>query len=160
MPIKDRNLTPGTILSANYKKQVYTCTLVETEEGPRYELESGKRFKSPSAAGSAVMNGTACNGWAFWSLQGDEANAPAREPKVKAVKAAKAAPAASKTMLQVKKLRKQDGAPEGETRWYCSACQDGFLFPKNTTPAACPQGHPRVVADESDTAGLTEAEAE
>ena len=160
MPITDRNLTPGTILSASYKKQVYTCTLVETEEGPRYELESGKRFKSPSAAGSAVMNGTACNGWAFWRLQGDEANAPVREPKVKAVKAAKAAPAATKTMLQVKKLRKQDGAPEGETRWYCSACQDGFLFPKNTTPAACPEGHPRVVADESDTAGLTEAEAE
>jgi Restriction Enzyme Adenine Methylase Associated len=72
MPITDRNLTPGTILTARYKKQVFTCTLVPTDDGPRYELEDGKRFKSPSAAGSQVMNGTACNGWAFWSLKGDE----------------------------------------------------------------------------------------
>ena len=161
MPISNRDLPAGTTLTATYKKQAYTCSVIETPEGKRYRSPEGKEYKSPSAAGSAVMNGTACNGWAFWSLQGDEANAPVREPKVKAVKAAKAAPAATKTMLQVKKLRKQDGAPEGETRWYCSACQDGFLFPKNTTPAACPEGHPRVVADESDMAGLTtEAEAE
>ena len=72
MPIEDRNLAPGTVLVAHYKKEMVTCTLVEREEGARYELEDGRRFKSPSAAGSAVMKGIACNGWMFWSLQGDE----------------------------------------------------------------------------------------
>ena len=159
MPIKDRNLTPGTILSANYKKQVYTCTLVETEEGPRYELESGKRFKSPSAAGSEVMNGTACNGWAFWSRGAEDGEAEtAQEPKV-AVQRTKATK--TKLLVQVKKARKQDGAPEGMVSWFCSACQDGFQLAKNETPKACPEGHPRQVEDELEPpAGLTEAAAE
>src|SRR3546814_1952134 len=38
-------------------------------------------YKSPSAAGSAVMGGTACNGWRFWSLEGEEAAPKERAPK-------------------------------------------------------------------------------
>ena len=69
MAIKDRNLSVGTKLTATYKKQRYTALVVEGEEGKlRYRLEDGREFKSPSAAGSAVMGGNACNGWNFWSL--------------------------------------------------------------------------------------------
>src|SRR5688572_1902063 len=71
MAIQDRNLTPGTQLVAKYKGQNYQATLVETEAGPRYRLDDGREFKSPSAAGSAVMSGHACNGWSFWSLAGE-----------------------------------------------------------------------------------------
>jgi len=36
---------------------------VKTDDGIRYRLDDGRKFKSPSAAGSAVMGGKACNGW-------------------------------------------------------------------------------------------------
>jgi hypothetical protein len=60
MPIDNRELTAGTRLVARYKKEEYTATVVEGEEGGlRYRLEDGREFKSPSAAGSAVMGGVA-----------------------------------------------------------------------------------------------------
>ena len=68
MPLENRNLEAGTRLAAKYKGQVHTCEVVQTEEGLRFRLEDGQEFKSPSSAGSAVMGGTACNGWRFWSL--------------------------------------------------------------------------------------------
>ncbi len=61
--IANRNLEPGTRLVASYKKQAYVCAVEEGEDGKlAYVLADGKRFTSPSAAGSAVMGGTACNG--------------------------------------------------------------------------------------------------
>ena len=81
MPLEDRNLEAGTRLAAKYKGQVHTCEVVQTDEGLRYRLEDGREFKSPSSAGSAVMDGTACNGWRFWSLAGTEAETAASAPK-------------------------------------------------------------------------------
>ena len=71
MPITNRELAPGTILTATLKKTVYQAEVVETPDGIRYRV-NGKEYKSPSAAGSAVMNGVACNGWRFWSVEGGE----------------------------------------------------------------------------------------
>jgi hypothetical protein len=68
MAIQDRNLSAGTPLVAKYKGQQYQAEVVKTEAGPRYRLSDGREFKSPSSAGSAVMDGKACNGWQFWSL--------------------------------------------------------------------------------------------
>jgi hypothetical protein len=68
MPIQDRNLTPGTALWAKYKKQLHIAEVVETAEGLRYRLADGREFRSPSAAGSAITGGNACNGWAFWNV--------------------------------------------------------------------------------------------
>ena len=42
--------------------------------------------------------------------------------------------------------------PEGQARWFCSACMAGFFHDLDATPEACPQGHPREVADEFATA--------
>ena len=81
MPIEDRNLKAGTRLVARYKGQEHTAEVVETEEGLRYRLTDGREFKSPSSAGKAVMGGTACNGWRFWSLAGDPAEKPAGPDK-------------------------------------------------------------------------------
>src|SRR3990172_9786450 len=78
MPLENRNLEPGTVLVARYKKQDRTCEVVQTEEGLRYRLDDGSEHKSPSSAGKAAMGGVACNGWRFWSLQGTE---PARKPR-------------------------------------------------------------------------------
>src|SRR3990172_1590561 len=96
MPLENRNLEPGTVLVARYKKQDRPCEVVQSEEGLRYRLDDGSEHKSPSSAGKAAMGGVACNGWRFWSLQGAEK--PARTPKVaaKPKAAAKAAPKGKK----------------------------------------------------------------
>ena len=71
MAIEDRNLTVGTRLVANYRKQAHACMVEKAEEGEgvRFALEDGRKFKSASAAASAVMGGKAVNGWRFWSVQ-------------------------------------------------------------------------------------------
>jgi hypothetical protein len=78
MPIENRDLPAGTRLEATYKKTRYVC-VVEVEEGGKlaFVLEGGKRFKSPSSAASAVMGGSAANGWRFWSVEGETAATPA-----------------------------------------------------------------------------------
>jgi hypothetical protein len=102
MAIQDRNLSAGTTLYARYKGTTYTCEVVEVMALPKglnpkdapadpdprleperhYRLADGREFKSPSAAGSAVMNGNACNGWAFWTVgDGTTATGPVRSSK-------------------------------------------------------------------------------
>jgi len=123
MPIEDRNLKPGTKLFASYKGQVYSCTVMEGDDkgGQRFMLEDNRLFKSPSAAGSAIMGGNACNGWRFWSLEGQEP-----KPKARKVKA-EANPDAFEQM--------EDG------RYFCNACAEAFEAPKGVIPQGCPQGH-------------------
>src|SRR3990172_9561781 len=88
MAIEDRNLKAGTKLVARYKGQEHTAEVVKTEEGLRYRLEDGREFKSPSSAGSTIMGGSACNGWRFWSVVGEEAK-PKAAKKADAKKAEK-----------------------------------------------------------------------
>jgi len=83
MAITDRDLSEGTRLVARYKKQTFVCTVEKEAIGGKlaFVLEDGRRFKSPSAAGSAVMGNIACNGWRFWSVEGE---APAAGPGAEA----------------------------------------------------------------------------
>lgn len=120
--IEDRNLKAGTKLVARYKGKGYVCKVIDSPEGIRYQvLDQGETsiHKSPPAAGSAVMGGSACNGWRFWSLEG-------QEPKPKA------------------KTKKPDTAdfrriPGG--RAWCNGCAAAFRVEAGTTPIVCPQGH-------------------
>jgi hypothetical protein len=81
MAIMDRNLAVGTKLWARYKGEVHTAEVVETEGAIRYRLADGREFKSPSAAGAAVIGeGRTCNGYAFWTV-GKPVEKPAKEPK-------------------------------------------------------------------------------
>ena len=131
MAIEDRNLKAGTKLVARYKGQEHTAEVVKTEEGLRYRLADGREFKSPSSAGSAVMGGSACNGWRFWSVAGAEAK-PKKEPR----KAAKEV-ASKKNGNPGNGLitRLEDG------RWFCNACMEPFDAPAGVEPQGCPQGH-------------------
>ena len=73
MPISNRNLPVGTTLTATFKKRVYTCSVDAGEDGRLvYCLGDGTSHTSPSAAGSNVMGGVACNGWRFWSAAGGD----------------------------------------------------------------------------------------
>ena len=89
--------------------------MVAGEEGRLlYRLADGREFKSPSAAGSAVMGGVACNGWRFWSLATDEA--PAETPKPAAKKQAKAAkPAAKRAPRKATPEPEPEPEPAAET---------------------------------------------
>ena len=136
MTIMNRTLTPGTVLTARYKKTAYTCVVEQAEDGTlAFVLADGRRSSSPSAAGSAVMGGSACNGRRFWSLTDGSKPAPAAstpsEPKM--TKAAR-----GKLLTRV---ANQKGAPEGQVRWFCAACLAGFCAPTGEPPPACPAGH-------------------
>ncbi len=128
MSIKDRNLAAGTKLVARYKGKEYTAEVVETEAGLRYRLEDGREFKSLSSAGSAVMGGSACNGWRFWSVAGSEEAKPKTRVGKKAAKG-KANP--GKGLIE----RMDDG------RYFCNACMESFDAPKGVEPQGCPKGH-------------------
>ena len=132
MALENRNLEAGTRLVAKYKGQNHSAEVVQTEDGLRYRLEDGREFKSPSAAGSAVMAGTACNGWRFWSLEGQEpAPKEPKEPKAKA----------KSKFRTIKKMPNQKGLEEGQVRYWCSACQKSFVVEDGQEPQACPEGH-------------------
>lgn len=156
--ITNRELPGGTTLAAKFKKTAYTCEVVVDDGGKRsYRLPDGRTFGSPSAAGTAITE-TACNGWRFWSVEGEEP-APAlapKEDKPARTKRGPSAAAAPKTRtqtgkrvtMQIKRARSQEGCTEGEVRWFCSACMDGWCSPAKPAPTVCPQGHPRFVHDE------------
>jgi hypothetical protein len=136
MPIENRNLEPGTALTARYKKQDRTCEVVKTNAGLRYRLDDGTEYNSPSSAGKAAMGGVACNGWRFWSVAGTEP--PKREPKAKSEKPAKEksapkAKAAAKPKKQTAKGKRINAKPKvaraaskGD-EFGCGAC--GATFP-------------------------------
>ena len=73
--IENRNVEPGTKLTARHKKQEYSAEVVAGEDGKvRYKLPDGREFKSLSSAGTAITD-KACNGWAFWSVEAEEVEA-------------------------------------------------------------------------------------
>jgi hypothetical protein len=123
--IENRDLRPGTKLVAWYKGQEHAADVVETEAGIRYRLADGKEYKSPSAAGSAVMGGNACNGWRFWSLV-DGATKP--------TKTAAETKKVGRTPRNGKDLiRKMD-----DGRYFCSSCMDAFDAPAGVEPLGGP----------------------
>jgi hypothetical protein len=116
MAITDRNLSIGTQLTAKYKGQTYQATLVESEAGSRYKLDDGREFKSPSAAGSAVMNGNACNGWAFWSLAGEQTSENSTQPT-----------SAPTPRTRARKAKDANATPSEATEGItCSECGESF----------------------------------
>jgi len=56
-------------------------------------------------------------------------------------------------VAQVRKLPNQKNMPEGEVKWFCSACVASFLVAGVEKPEVCAEGHPREVADEFGNAG-------
>jgi hypothetical protein len=83
-------LGEGTTLVAKYKGTEYRARVVVGADGKMlFRLEDGREFKSPSSAGSAVMNGMACNGWRFWSV--DDGSATVAKPRAGKPPAAKPA---------------------------------------------------------------------
>jgi hypothetical protein len=156
MAIQNRELAAGTILVAKYKGVEHrVLVLGDHETGLGFELDGKTIYKSPSAAGSAVMGGTACNGWRFWSVEGEEQ--PKAERPTKTERTARTAkPKAEKpkngtngrTVTLIRRVPNQKGVADGSIKWFCSACMKGFVAEGTATPGACPEGHGREEADD------------
>jgi len=131
MAIENRNLEAGVRLVARYKGEAHTAEVVSSVQGVRYRLADGREFKSPSAAGSAVMGGIACNGWRFWSLESDGPSPVAESGGAKTARGRRL----------IVRVPNQKGVPEGQVRWFCTICQKGFLAAAGTAPEVCPEGH-------------------
>ena len=118
--------------------------MVEMEGGKvGYQMPNGDTYTSPSSAGSSIT-GKACNGWAFWHVDGAEPVAKAAKAEKKAEKPAaekpkKAAKATEKSAII--RVPNQKGAPEGQTRWHCHDCGKSFFAPTGTVPESCPLPH-------------------
>ena len=108
-------IAAGQTLTAKYKGTQYAVEVVEGEGGKLlYRLGDGREFKSPSSAGSAVMGGSACNGWVFWRVDDRTAGA-ATKPAKATVKPAAKKPA--KTTAKVERQR-------------CDTCGKSFVSAK------------------------------
>src|SRR3990172_6089844 len=144
MPLENRNLEPGTTLVARYKKQERTCEVVQTDDatpgsaqsGVRFRLDDGTEHKSPSSAGKAAMGGVACNGWRFWSLQGDLKPAKAaKEPKAEKPAKAPAKKGAKKAAKKGKGAKKAARMASSGS-YGCGACGQEFPTMKLATEHA------------------------
>ena len=150
MAIEDRNLTVGTRLVASYRKQAHARMVEKAEEGDGkvFVLEDGRKFKSASAAASALMGGKAVNGWRFWSVQGTKPKAKegGEKPETQA----------SKSKRLVYRVPNQKGIAEGQSRWFCRACMKGFVIGGDRQPEACPAGHRANNSERTAAAGPAE----
>lgn len=142
MPVENRNLSPGTTLVATYRKQDYTCTVEDGENGKSaYVLADGRRFTSPSAAASAITNSSQ-NGWRWWSVAGTQRTRAPKQPNSAKADAGKGSTHKQrKAAPLIKRLKQQTGTPDGLVAYFCSACMDGFTAPEGEIPTACPKGH-------------------
>lgn len=143
MTIENRELGAGTKLVAKYKGQEHSVLVLADGEGNlAYELDGGTIFMSLSSAGKQVMGGVACNGWRFWSVEGE---AVAAEPKPE--KPAKAKKSGGRMVKQIQRVPNQKGVAEGSTKFFCSACMKGFVTEGTALPESCPEGHAREAED-------------
>ena len=151
MAIENRDLPAGTRLVATYKKQAFVCTVEAGDDGKlAFVLEDGKRYKSPSSAGSAVMGGSACNGWRWWSIEGaaPAATTTPTRARTKANSGPKPAKAGRKPKAPDKAPHRiirpsdhQEDVPEGQVRYWCDGCMESFLGFAGQEPEQCPNGH-------------------
>jgi hypothetical protein len=149
MAIQDRNLSVGTKLYARYKGTTYTAEVVldpnATGDRPIAYRVDGKDqlFKSPSAAGSAVMGGNACNGWAFWSVGdgGEPKAAKSQKPEASSTVTPAPKPAAKR---RSRKSQPADEPPTGEA-------PDGDETRDDAPPATEPDEGPVPCAECGET---------
>jgi hypothetical protein len=137
MTITDRNLAVGTLLVGTYKGNRYECKVAVEDGRSVFVLEDGRRFKSPSSAGSAVMGGRAVNGWVFWRVINDAADAHAEPPSTGMAEE----PMAPKAKKLIYRLPNQKGVEEGWSRFWCNACMKSFVAEGSEAPVVCPEGH-------------------
>ena len=101
------------------------------------------------------MGGTACNGWRFWTVEGDEP--PATETEAKPAEKGRGG-RKGKQSKTIFKTPSQENAPEGKTNYFCSACMKAFTVDGTDEPEACPEGHRNDDPELNAPAGVSAAQ--
>lgn len=156
MVVERDALKDGVVLKGTYKKVERTVVVTGGEDGKfKFDLDDGTTYNSISGAARAVMGGHVnVNGWLFFWIDGTKPPRKTRATNsemvdgVAVTRTRKRAAPKTKKLVQIKRRRNQDGAPDGEVAWFCSACMGSFFVANSVTPDECPQGHPRVVVDD------------
>ena len=101
------------------------------------------------------MGGVACNGWRFWSREGNEPAPSPSAPKLRKATGkteARAGSGAKKAQQErngghggghplLHPAAIQEGVAAGETAWFCDACMATFTVAAREAPESCPEGH-------------------
>jgi hypothetical protein len=73
MAITNRDLPEGAILVGRYKGQVHRVLVLKDDRGSRATSSTAARSTGASRRpGSAATGGKSCNGWDFFSVDGEE----------------------------------------------------------------------------------------
>jgi hypothetical protein len=153
MGISNRELAAGMVFVARYKKVEHrVLVLGDKDAGFGFELDNDKIFKSLSSAGSAIMGGTACNGWRFFTPEGELPEAKVPSEPTPTAKAAK-----TRKVKLIRKMKVQTEVPEGQVKYFCSGCQGAFLHASGEEPTHCPEGHAADQQDDLAPVDSTEA---
>lgn len=172
IPLPSANLPIGSRAHGFYKKQRVDLEVIDVNGEPRYRITpDGSDHTSLSAATKAatlVLNpgldpksaGSAVALTKWWSLdelgEGAVRERVARTPSNGSETSPRKRTSKRSVTPTLKRMRQQDGAPDGKIRWYCSACQDGFLADWGEEPAACPNGHDKFWGSELDADGVAD----
>lgn len=155
-------MVPGIKLVAKYKNNDFTCDVVELvpegeEEAAVFFQVNGENYTSVSSAGSAVMDGAACNGWRFWTIDGDQK--PPKEKATPKEKKARAKKDKAETPPEVRARRPRAGRKIKKSKifeqmedggWFCQGCMSAFEWEgEEDYPTECPEGHTQAWADEA-----------
>ena len=118
-------------------------------KGTDVRLEDGRESKSPSAAGTAIMDGKACNGWKFWNLCNNQEQPTPSESEAEPDPEPKSSDQTTTKTRLIRKLPNQKGLPEGAVRFYCDNCKESFVSAAPDESLACPKGHSNPQESES-----------
>lgn len=115
------------------------------EDVPRSRLaKSAAEPKATPAEKTAKTNAKAAK------TAGAKATATKSPAEPKAPKAPKAPAVKPKRTLNLKQMKDQSGVDQTiERAWWCEACCKKFLVARGETPQTCPEGHGRMMDDES-----------
>ena len=136
MPIENRDLQAGTVLTARHKGKEHACEVVQTDDGLRYRLQDGSEFRSPSSAGRAITDGVAVNGWRFWSLAGDLRPTRAKTARPATKASAKKAPAKKSAKAKSKSSKAKAAPAKSAASYGCGVCGEEFGTMKAATKHA------------------------
>ena len=69
------------------------------------------------------MKGVSCNGWRFWSVEGDEPEKPTSKPKATAL---------TGKLRQLRRMPNQKGVAEGSVKWLAASARNEAMQPEQT----------------------------
>lgn len=147
MGSKNWEIVEGSVFTARHNGELIRATAVRVGTKLRYQVDGyNEPFRSLSGAAKEIL-GRDATGASFW-VPGTEPRElkrrgrPRRVPVEGEEQQQKTKRRVTSRMVQVfYKARNQENTPEGQTRWYCTACANSSYHSTGDSPEVCPNGH-------------------